>query len=134
MNVMNKMKPRNEKKNPIMALSLTVTVMYLISAVLLLVLAFLLYQMELTEEMVKIGIIIVYLISGFAGGFLIGKQMQDKRYLWGLLAGIIYYVLLFLFSILAKQGMAEEMAIDLIRMITTLLLCAVSGMAGGMLS
>ena len=134
MNVMTKMKPRNEKKSPVIAMSLTIAVMYVVSAVFLLLLAFLLYQMELTEEVVKIGIIVIYIISGFSGGFLIGKQMQDKRYLWGLLAGTVYYVLLFLISLLAKQGMTEEMLIDPIRIVTTLFLCAASGMAGGMLS
>lgn len=132
--MMTKMKPRNEKKSPAIAISLTIAVMYVVSAVFLLLLAFLLYQMELTEEVVKIGIIVIYIISGFSGGFLIGKQMKDKRYLWGLLAGVIYYVLILLFSLLLKQGMTEEMVIDPIRIVTTLFLCAASGMAGGMVS
>ena len=134
MNLMTKMKARNEKKSPAIAISLTIGIMYVVSAVFLLLLAFLLYRMELTEEVVKIGIIVIYIISGFSGGFLIGKQMKDKRYLWGLLAGVTYYVLLFLFSLLIKQGMAEEIIIDPTRIITTLFLCAVSGMAGGMAS
>ena len=132
--MMTKMKPRNEKKSPAIAISLTIAVMYVVSAVFLLLLAFLLYQMELTEEVVKIGIIVIYIISGFSGGFLIGKQMKDKRYLWGLLAGVIYYALILMFSLLLKQGMTEEMVIDPIRIVTTLFLCAASGMAGGLVS
>ena len=131
---MNQLKARNEKKNPAGVLTLTVLFMYAVSAVLLFLLAFLLYQMELTKEVVKIGIIVIYIISGFAGGFFAGRQMKDKKYIWGLLAGGIYYIILILFSLLIKQGMGETVAVEPIRMVTTLMLCTVSGMAGGMLS
>lgn len=131
---MNQLKPRNEKKNPAGVMTLTVIFMYAVSVILLFILAFLLYQMELTKEVVKIGIIVIYIISGFAGGFFAGRQIKDKKYLWGLLAGGVYYVILVLFSLLAKQGMEEAAAAEPIQMVTTLILCAVSGMAGGMLS
>lgn len=134
MNFLNRVKPRNEKKNPVSVLGITLIVMYLISGLLLLILSALLFQFELSEEVVKIGVIVIYIASGFAGGFLIGKQMQDKKYLWGLTAGGIYFVLLFILSLLVKQGTGEAIALEPMRMFTTLLLCAVSGMAGGMLS
>ena len=134
MNVLSRMKPRNEKKNVASVVGVTLIVMYLISGLLLLVLATLLYHFELSEETVKIGVVAVYIISGFMGGFLIGKQMQDKRYLWGLLAGGMYFLLLFVLSFLVKNGMGEAMAFEPVRMLTTMILCGVSGMAGGMLS
>jgi len=131
---MNQLKPRNEKKNPTGIIVLTVLFMYAVSAMLLFILAFLLYQMELTKEVVKIGIIVIYIVSGFAGGFFAGRQMKDKKYIWGLLAGGAYYVILVLFSLLVKQGMGENAAAEPMRMFITLMLCTVSGMAGGMLS
>lgn len=134
MNLLNKIKPRNENKNPVSAMAGTLIVMYLISGVLLLVLAALLYQLELSEETVKIGVIVIYIASGSAGGFLIGKQMRDKKYLWGLLVGGIYFAVLFAASLLVKQGMDEAVVLEPVRIITTILLCAVSGMAGGMIS
>lgn len=134
MNLLNKIKPRNEKKNPATAMGITLVLMYVISGVLLLLLALLLYNMELSEATVKIGVIAIYIISGFAGGFFIGKQMQDKKYLWGLLVGGIYFALLFVLSLLLKQGMGEPLVFDVVRILTTLVLCAVSSMAGGMIS
>ena len=131
---MNQLKSRNEKKNPAGILMLTILFMYAVSASLLFLLAFLLYQMELTKEVVKIGIIVIYIVSGFAGGFFAGKQMKDRKYIWGLLAGGMYYVILVVFSLLAKQGMGENAAVEPMRMLITLMLCTVSGMAGGMLS
>ena len=115
-------------------MGLALFVMYAISGVLLLLLAFLLYNFELSEETVRIGVIAIYIASGFAGGFLIGRWMQDKKYLWGLMAGGVYYLLLFVLSFAVKQGMGEAVDFEAVRMLTTLVLCAVSSMAGGMIS
>lgn len=134
MNLLNRIRPRNEKKNPASVMGITLIVMYVVSGLMLLLLAALLYNFELSEATVKIGVIVIYIVSGFTGGFLIGKQMQDKKYLWGLFAGGIYYVLLFVLSMVVKQVMGEALAFDAVRMLTTLILCAVSGMAGGMIS
>lgn len=134
MNLLNRIRPRNEKKNPASVMGITLIVMYVVSGLMLLLLAALLYNFELSEATVKIGVIVIYIVSGFTGGFLIGKQMQDKKYLWGLFAGGIYYVLLFVLSMVVKQVMGEALAFEAVRMLTTFILCAVSGMAGGMIS
>ena len=131
---MNRIKPRNEKKNPIAVTGLTLLVMYAVSGLLLLILSVLLYNFELSEETVRIGVIVIYIASGFAGGFLIGRWMQDKKYLWGLATGGAYYVLLFVLSLAVKMSMGDAVAPDVVRMLTTLVLCAVSSMAGGMIS
>jgi len=128
------MKPRNEKKNGVSVMGVSLLMMYLISGVLLLLLSALLYRFELSEGTVKIGIVAVYIVSGFVGGLLTGKQMQDKKYLWGLLTGSIYFLLLLILSFILKSGMGEEGSFDVVRILTTMVLCAVSAMAGGMLS
>ena len=60
--------------------------------------------------------------------------MQDKKYLWGLLTGGIYFLLLFVLSLFLKNGMGEETTFEAVRIITTMVLCGVSSMAGGMVS
>ena len=86
MNVTNRLRPRNEKQNPAAVLGKTLFLMYLISGILLVFLAFFLYKFDLSEAVIKIGTIAVYIISGFLGGSFIGKQMQEKKYIWGLIA------------------------------------------------
>lgn len=129
-----RIRPRNEKKNPASVLGIALLVMYMISGIMLLLLATLLYYFELSEETVRIGVIVVYVAAGVAGGFWIGKQMRDKKYLWGLVAGGSYFVLLFVLSLLVKSGTGEMPDFDAVRILTTLVLCGVSGMAGGMIS
>ena len=134
MKQMNRLKARNEKENPGVAIVIVLILMYVISGLLLLGLALLLYNFELSEATVKIGVVAIYIISGFSGGILIGKRMKDRKYLWGLLAGGVYFILLFLVSIAVKQGVGEELVFEPVRILTTFLLCIVSAMAGGMVS
>lgn len=47
--------------------------MYIVTGVLLVILAGLLYKMQLSEGVVSAGIVVVYVVSGFLGDFWQGK-------------------------------------------------------------
>lgn len=72
----------------------TLLVMYILTGAALFLLAFLLYKMELTENIVTIGIMVIYVVSGLLGGIIIGKRMKTRRFLWGILIGGAYFVVL----------------------------------------
>jgi putative membrane protein (TIGR04086 family) len=61
---------------------------------------------------------------------LAGKTADRRRFLWGVVMGVAYYVILVVVSLIVNKG-AEAVAAN---MLTTFLLCAGSGMLGGMLS
>ena len=103
---------------------------YLVTGLLLLGVAFLLYKFDLSEQMVTIGIVATYAVSSFAGGFIAGKVKQEKRFLWGLAMGAIYYVLLLLIS----MGVYRELSQGSMQLLSAALLCLGGGMLGGMLS
>lgn len=124
------MKTRNAKGNPLTAILAVVFAMFVVSGILLLILAAVLYKAEPSESVVKIGIVAIYIIAGFLGGLLMGKMMREQKFLWGLAAGVIYFVILFAASAVVKRGFDMELA----KVITTFILCAASGMAGGMVS
>lgn len=130
MNLQNKMKTRDARNSPAMAVFSAVFAMFIISGLLLLLLALLLYKMDLSETVVKIGVVVIYVISGVVGGFIMGKTMKEQKFLWGLSAGVIYFVVLVLVSAIVKGGFELEMT----KTLTTLILCGASGMAGGMIS
>lgn len=130
MNLERRVKPRDAKEKPTTAIFASVFSMFVVSGLLLLLLALLLYKFELTEAVVKIGIVVVYVVSGLLGGVMIGKIMQEQKYLWGLAAGVIYFLILLVVSVLIKGGFDMNMA----KTGTTFILCAASGMAGGMIS
>ena len=55
---------------------------YLATGLMLLLLALLLYKMGLGENQVNLGILIIYIVSCFLGGFYLGKKVGNQRYLW----------------------------------------------------
>lgn len=105
-------------------------VMYLVTGLLLLILSAMLYKMQLSESVVSVGIVVIYVISGFLGGFLSGKVMKTRRFFWGMVMGGAYFLILVLGSILFQKGINMELS----RFFTTLILCTASGMVGGMAS
>ena len=103
-------------------------VMYILTGILLFVLAAVLYKMELSEAAVNISIIISYIVVGFVGGFIIGKK--SRKYLWGAVMGLLYFAVLLIVSLILKKGLDSGMQ----HILTTLILCTASGTVGGMLS
>ena len=73
-------------------------VSYLMAGALLLLLALLLYRMQLSAQAVSIGILVIYAVTAGLSGWLAGKGMRDRRFLWGLLTGSLYFWASFVFS------------------------------------
>ncbi len=103
---------------------------YLLTAGLLLLLALFLYKFSLTEKIVSLCITGIYILVTFLAGFLAGKREGSRKFLWGLLMGCLYFFILTLVSLIVNHGMGDLSS----GFFTTLVLCAASGMLGGMLS
>ncbi|MBQ7766214.1 MAG: TIGR04086 family membrane protein [Lachnospiraceae bacterium] len=108
----------------------TLTGAYIITGLLLFLLAFLVYQFHLGEKVVDIAIIIVYILANFLAGIFIGKKKKVKRYLAGLGIGVGYFVLLVAVSLICNHGFQDFAG----NFFTTLAICAGAGTIGGMLS
>ena len=72
---------------------------YIVTGILLLVLTFFMYKFELNEKIVSAAIVGIYVVSTLIGGVIIGKLTKSKRYLWGMVLGILYFVLLLLITL-----------------------------------
>ena len=101
---------------------------YLLTGGLLLLLAGLLYRFRLDEGKVQIGIILIYILSCFAGGFLAGKMMKSRKFLWGVLLGLLYFLVMTLVSLAVNRTLQDGTT----SFLTTFLLCMGGGMLGGM--
>ena len=101
---------------------------YVLTGILLLLLAFLLYRFQLSGKTVAAGVIVIYIVSTFFGGFLAGKKAKSRKYLWGLLMGVGYFVILAALSFLTNSASGG------VGFVTSFLLCAGGGMLGGMVS
>ena len=105
-------------------------VAYILTAGLLLLLAFMLYRFGLSEKVVSLCIIGIYIVVTFAAGLIAGKRAGKRKFLWGLVMGIAYYVVLVIVSMIVNRGLQDVAG----NMATVFFLCAGSGMLGGMIS
>lgn len=102
---------------------------YLITGALLLLVAGVLYKFSIGENVVDISIIVIYCVSSLLAGLFFSKGASSHRYLWGMLAGAAYFVV-----ICAVSAVADPDFMPLsYACITTLLICLGSGMLGGMI-
>lgn len=103
-------------------------VSYIITGILLLILAALLLKLSLTENMVSVGIIAIYIISCFTGGWIMGRAVPAKKYVWGGILGAVYFIILIVVTLLVNHSFQNEAG----NMLTTFIICGGSGMVGGM--
>jgi len=103
---------------------------YLLTTGLLLLLALMLYRFQLSEKVVSVCIIAIYIIVTFLAGFITGKREGSRKFLWGLLVGALYFIILVLISLGVNSGMEHTST----NLLTVLMLCCGSGMLGGMVS
>lgn len=103
---------------------------YIVTGILLVVLSFLLYKWNLTEQIVTSGIVLVYTISTFVGGFIVGKIKRVRKIHWGMLIGITYYLCLLVIS----YGLYRKLDASGTEILSTLLLCLGGAMLGARLS
>jgi len=103
---------------------------YIVTGILLLILTFLLYRLNLDEQMVSMGITVIYVLSTLVGGVVIGKLAKVRKFVWGISLGVAYFALLLVISL----GVYRTLQGDGMDIVTTFLLCAGGGMFGGMIS
>lgn len=119
------------RKNPVVSLLVkAVLISYVVSAILLLITSALMLSANMSATVVTVLVIVTYIISNFLSGFIMGKGMEHQKFIWGLLSGFIYFVILLLLSLIIMSSRE----FSLFATIRTLLICTLSGMVGGMLS
>lgn len=102
---------------------------YLITGIMLVVVAALLYKFSIKENVVNISIIAIYCISSLLAGLFFSKGAASRRFLWGMVAGAAYFLIICAVSMAVDQNFMPLSN----ACITTLLICVGSGMIGGML-
>lgn len=116
-------------KNKAVRMAKSVFVSYVITAVVLLVLSFIMYKFKISVAGANGGILFTYVISCLVGGFIFSGGIGEKRYLGGGLMGGMYFVVAYCVSAVWNRSLAEQMP----GMLTAFLVCVFSGMLGGMI-
>ena len=103
---------------------------YIVTGILLLLLSALLFKFNLSKEYVEIGITAIYVIACGIAGYFMGKMTENKKFLWGMLTGALYFVII----VLVSMAVNRKIQSDVTELISTLVICIGSGMLGGMIS
>ena len=103
---------------------------YLVMLISMLLTAVVLWKFDLSQGILKVAVIVLYVLSAAAGGIYIGKMKKEKKFLWGLLTGCLFFLVLFILTMLSgefggKIGM---------NCVSAFLICTLSGTLGGMLA
>lgn len=101
----------------------------LTAAVLLLLAAFLLDKLGLNESQVSILVYAIYLLSGIVSGLLAGKMKRERKFMWGILAGFVWFAVVLIISLLFHTA-----GIDGKELFPAIVCMIGGGMLGGMLA
>ena len=107
----------------------SVAVAYILTAIVLLVLSFIMYKCKISMTGANSGILLTYVLSCIVGGFIFSGSLAQKRYLGGGLMGVVYFLVVYVVSAVWNQSLASQMP----GMLTAFLICVFSGMFGGMI-
>ncbi len=120
------------KKEPVKVSVIIKSLMaaYVLTGILLLLVALMVFKMNMKQQSVEIAILAVYIVASFAGGFLAGRLGKNKKFLWGMGIGAAYMIILLLVS-LCMNGKIEK---DMVQCLIRFVLCTGAGMLGGMIS
>lgn len=100
-----------------------------VTALLMLVFTLVMYLTNMGSSGIRIGVYVIYIAAGLVSGWMAGRSIGSRKFLWGLAAGLLYYLTVCVLSALSG-GMSES---GFTIQVTTMLMCLGSGMLGGML-
>lgn len=107
-----------------------VLVSFFATTILIALFAFIMFKFNVSENVIALGVTVIYVLSCGLGGFYIGKVIGERKFMWGLLVGAIYLVVLFMVSAIVggDKSLLSENVLSLV------LLCLGGGTLGGMLA
>lgn len=123
------MKTKSGLYETIICMLVYLLIAFLGSVLLLALVAMLLFKLQISAGVVSVMMIAVYIAMPLLAGFLMGRKMGEKKFLYGAMMGAIYFLILCIFSMVyQKTGIAVSQ-----NLFTTAALCIGGGTLGGML-
>ena len=68
---------------------------YIVTGLLLCLLAFIVYQSNTGTKMANLGITLTYIFASILAGMIIGKKIGKRKFLWGFFVGVLYFAINF---------------------------------------
>ena len=112
----------------IRALAAAQVLAWLITAALLLAMAFVMWKFQPDMGKMQLGIYGIYVLSCLFAGRYTGKRGAHRKFLWGMCSGMLYFGILASVSVLSKRTVQP----DALHRVLAFVFCTAGGMLGGM--
>ena len=112
----------------IRALAAAQVLAWLITAALLLTMAFVMWKFQPDMGKMQLGIYGIYVLSCLFAGRYTGKRGAHRKFLWGMCSGMLYFGILAAVSVLSKRTVQP----DALHRVFAFAFCTAGGMLGGM--
>lgn len=116
-------------KKTIFAVLKTLVAAYLVTGMLLLIFALIMQKFGLNSTQVRLFVIMIYGISTIVGGLIFSKIKKKKRFLCGLIFGVVYFMVLICISAIVNHGFEHSLSENII----SFAVCAIGGIIGGIM-
>lgn len=101
----------------------------MVSIILVAVMAFVMLKTSPSEAVLKAMVLIIYGISSFVGGMILGKVMNKRKFFWGAAAGAVYMGIILLAALIVSGNIGSS-SVD---MTVGIIVSIAAGTMGGML-
>lgn len=123
------MRIRHSLYESVICMLVYLLIAFLGSLALLALMSLLLFLFQISAKLVSIMIIAVYIMMPCVAGYLMGRKMGHKKFLYGAMMGMVYFLVLCIFSAFyGEVGITASVGF-----FTTAILCIGGGTLGGML-
>ena len=122
-------KSMGNRMNRVLSILKVLLFEYVLSIVLLLLVALIMYKTGMSNATAKILILLVYFLTTFTGGMFMAKAQNQKRLIWGGASGLIYLAVLVIVAMIIKSELACVNNI-----VTASICCMAGGTIGGIVS
>lgn len=108
----------------------SLVIAYIITGILLCILAFLMYQSNAGIKIANLGITLTYILASVFAGLMTGSKIKKRKFLWGFFVGMLYFMILTAISWIFQ----ENIILFSRERMTVFFLCIAGGTLGGMLA
>lgn len=115
---------------PFVLLGKSLLAAYIVTGILLLLLAMFLFHFYPDDRIARVGIVVIYSLACLLGGYVSGKQFRKRKWLWGIVTGIMYFLCIMLVAVFQdpfRNGFQ-------VHGLKPLLLCVLSALVGALLT
>lgn len=119
-----------DKKLIVNSILKSLSMAYIISIIMIFILSLMLFFVGVSEGFISGGIIFTYIMACFVAGRIIGKRMENRRFIWGIIVGVVYALAIAIVST-AGGSSGDSNISELVLLFGT---SVIGGMLGGMFS